>query len=342
MDQTGDAEPQTPTSEHGSAPTTPTQKSSNASTRSKQADNVEAHDFANPTLNIIRHFSRSTSTSSIASKEETPPPLPPRPQLGVLNSRPSTSHSTAHSIAPSRPQLLSKATTQLSYANSQARGSDSRDESLTAKPRNFLDVHLPSRGASDTEDSASVRSYAPTIDAAGEAESILGEVMESQEKSEQERALLRSLGHKLVDAEAQSIFPPDPWFEKAFDREFDNIDEMKTDGSNEGQAYVMCLQVASADVENRSCYAPVARETEAFPHPLECRQAHIQPAWRRSTHHQLHWRCTDSHILLPVHQRYPERFHCRRGALCRHVERPSESGGHNATSRERFPTSRTT
>lgn len=247
MDQTGAAEPPSPASDHGSAPTTPTQRSRDAALAAQKAQNVETHDFTNPTLGIIRNFSRSTSASSLASQEESPPPpLPPRPQLTVLNSRPSTSHSIAHSIAPTRPQLLSKPTTQLSYATFQTRGIDLKDESSTANPRSFLGTNRASHGASDTSDSASLRSYVPA-QAAGEAESILGEVMGHQEKSAHEQTLLRSLGHKFVDGEAQSMFPPDPWFEKAFSREFDEIDLLKPDMSNQGQIHPLCFQLTSAD-----------------------------------------------------------------------------------------------
>ncbi|CAN9092524.1 unnamed protein product [Alternaria alternata] len=231
MAETGNAEPQTPISEGPSSPTTPTQKSSNGSAKSMTGEPIEQQDFANPTLSIIRSFSRSTSTGSLASKEEAPPPLPPRPGLGLL-SRPSTSHSTA----PGRPQLLSKATTQLSVARTQAFAIDAKDESPTSsgpKPRDVLGANLGAHNLSDADDSASIRSYAPTIDAAGYQESILGEVMGQVEKSEQEKSLLRTLGHKFVDAEAQSMFPPDPYFEAAFHREFDDVDDMAMDGSNE-------------------------------------------------------------------------------------------------------------
>ncbi|KAF1839618.1 DUF254-domain-containing protein [Decorospora gaudefroyi] len=231
MDETGHAEPPTPASGGHSSPTTPTQKSSNASFRSKKGDQTEQHDFANPTLSIIRSFSRSASESSLGSREGNPPPLPPRPQLGLL-SRPGTSHSTA----PARPQLVSKATTQLSVANTQAFATDSKGDSPTStvsKSRNFLGVNLASRNVSDVDDSASVRSYAPTIEAGGYQESILGEIMGQEEKSEQEKSLLQTLGHRFVDAEAQSMFLPDPYFEAAFRREFDEVDQMAADGSNE-------------------------------------------------------------------------------------------------------------
>ncbi|KNG52619.1 vacuolar fusion protein mon1 [Stemphylium lycopersici] len=229
MDETGNAEPQTPASERDSSPTAPTQKSSNASTKGERVES--STDFANPTLSIIRNLSRKASTSSLASQQETPPPLPPRPGLGLL-----TRPSTAHSTAPSRPQLLSKATTQLSVANTQAFATEPRDASPTStapKQRNFAGGTLHSRNISHVDDGASIRSYAPTIEAGGYQESILGEVMGQAEKSEQEKSLLRTLGHKFVDGESQSLFPPDPDFEAAFCREFDEVEDMAMDASNQ-------------------------------------------------------------------------------------------------------------
>ncbi|KAF2018311.1 DUF254-domain-containing protein [Aaosphaeria arxii CBS 175.79] len=202
----------------------------------KKPDAVEQQDFVNPTLNIIQTLSRKTSTSALStrttlpSREGTPPPLPPRPMnLAFLDSRPSTSHS----VAPSRPQLVSKATTQLSYTNTQTHN-DLRDDSPSSgasRARNFFGLNVRST-ASDADDSASVKSYAPTTIevGGGDSESTLAGIMDDHEKS-----VLQSLGHKFSDQEAESLFPNDPNFESAFDREFDEIEGMASDGSNEEQ-----------------------------------------------------------------------------------------------------------
>ncbi|KAH7085675.1 vacuolar fusion protein mon1 [Paraphoma chrysanthemicola] len=234
MPEIGSAEPAGAASPARSAPSTPTAKSSNAS--SKTADRVEQHDFANPTLNIINSISRRASVSRVSSpsREGTPPPLPPRPQLGFLNSRPSTSHSIHKS--PSRPQLVSKATTQLSLSSGQAFGTDARDDQRPAtgtNQRSFLGVNVPSNNASDADDSASVMSLMPALEGGMETESILGEVMGQQEKTQTEKLLLRSLGHKFISTEAQSMFAPDPDFDAAFESELDEVEDMTADGSNE-------------------------------------------------------------------------------------------------------------
>lgn len=254
----------------------PTAKSTNATP--KKPDGTEQPEFTNPTLNIINSASRNTSVSGISSpsREGTPPPLPPRPQF--LSPRPSTSHSIHR--APSRPQLVAQATTQLSLSTGQAFGEAGEDLPTSTQP-SHPSVSLPSRSASDADDNASVRSFMPA-DAVGDGESILGEVMGSQEKSTTEKLLLRSLGHRFVEAEAQSIFPPDPWFESAFAHEFDEIEDMKADGSNEGQhqKHALYVGIACADVVNRSCHATLARQTQTFPYPIKCWKAHIQPTRR--------------------------------------------------------------
>jgi hypothetical protein len=169
-------------------------------------------------------------------------------------------------------------------SNGQAFGVEARDDSASSdaatKQRSSIGVNLPSHSASDADDGASVRSYMPAGDSTVEVESILGEVMGRDEKTETEKTLLRSLGHKFVESEAQSMFPPDAEFDAAFDREFDDIESMSADGSNEGLAYTMHLDIACADVVNRGCYAPMACQTEAFPHPVQCWQTHIQQTWR--------------------------------------------------------------
>ncbi|KAL1601741.1 Vacuolar fusion protein mon1 [Paraconiothyrium brasiliense] len=213
----------------------------------KTNDNVEQHDFANPTINIINSLSRKASTSGLSltsgvSREGTPPPLPPRPNLNLLDSasRPSTSHS----LTPSRPRLVSKATTQLSFADSANHKNESREPSSlhASKRRSYFGLNLgSSRNTSDGEDSASIASVVPAVDAGLDAESMLGEGTGDHEK-----ALLTSLGHHARDAE--SMFAPDPAFEQAFTKEFDEIEDMAQDGSNEGQRHIpmsMCAAFVS-------------------------------------------------------------------------------------------------
>ncbi|ORX98619.1 trafficking protein Mon1-domain-containing protein, partial [Clohesyomyces aquaticus] len=167
----------------------------------------------------------STSGISSVSREGTPPPLPPRPRnTSFLDSRPSTSHSSS----PSRPRLVSNATTQVSYADTKAYSDELVEESASSgasRRKNYLSL---GQHQSDVDDSGSVKSLAPTTGGGEYAESILGHVMGVPEKS-----LLASLGHRFSDKESESLFPADPAFEDAFEHEFDEVDEMKPDGANE-------------------------------------------------------------------------------------------------------------
>lgn len=195
----------------------------------QEDDHIVQQDFA------VRNVSRKPSTSglshtSAASREGTPPPLPPRPNLGLLESRPSTSHSAR----PNRPSLVSKPTTQLSFADSANHQNLSRPPSplRAPKPRSYFGLNLgSSKNTSDAEDSASIRSVLPAIDVALEAESMLAEGMGDHEKP-----LLSSLGHHGQDAE--SMLAPDPAFEQAFETEFDEVGDVAQDGSDEGQRHM--------------------------------------------------------------------------------------------------------
>ncbi|KAF1977054.1 DUF254-domain-containing protein [Bimuria novae-zelandiae CBS 107.79] len=212
------------------APSETSQSNAPSSPAAQKNDHVEQQDFANPTINIINSLSRQTSTSGLSlasavSREGTPPPLPPRPNLGLLDSRPPTSHS----VAPGRPRLVAHPTTQLSFADSANHQNESRSQSppRASKARSYFGLNIgSSRNTSDTEDIASIQSVIPVSDAGLDAESMLGEGMGDHEKP-----LLESLGHYPHDAE--SMFAPDPVFEKAFATEFDEIEEMAVDGSNE-------------------------------------------------------------------------------------------------------------
>lgn len=170
---------------------------------------------------------------------------------------------------------MSKATTQLSFTDTQTYSDDSKIESSSSnasRPRNFFSLNLARSRAASDEDAASVTSAIPP-DGGVDAESILGEVLDRRDDS-----LLRTLGSRFRSQESESVFSAEPDFDEAFRHEFDEIDEMASDGSNEG------LDPQSLDVDrrpmlmecNRISYAPVAHQVEALPHPFICRQAHLQ------------------------------------------------------------------
>lgn len=174
------------------------------------------------------------------SREGTPPPLPPRrPVLETPNRRPQTSsgsltlpRSSSRPRSGSRPPLQSKATTALSIAevHSQAHGSESTYPiTPTSRQISFGGFRLGhSRHGSDGEETASVMSYAPTMEAGADVESMLGDVLQDRHTPGWTPITPRR------DLEEGSLFPDDPDFDDAFEQEFDELDDITSDGLNEG------------------------------------------------------------------------------------------------------------
>ena len=118
------------------------------------------------------------------SSELTPPPLPPRPGLSD-RLQTSGAGSLRFSKQASRPQLQSQATTALSLADFHTQ-SHLEPTSLQSSPaggavsRNISFTHFgrfASNTNSDVDDSASLKSFAPTLDVKLDGESLLGDVV---------------------------------------------------------------------------------------------------------------------------------------------------------------------
>ena len=163
------------------------------------------------------------------------PPLPPRPR------NPELLHpgGTLKGSIRSRPKLQSTATTALSCTDvhTQSFHDESRDQ-ITAPTESTI-FGRTLRGAGSlrrfkgwtSDDSASVKSFAPTIEAGGEVESLLGEVLSDPEETP---------SWKFLGARAEE---PDPFdlitveqdaVLKGFEQEFDELDDVDTEGNNEG------------------------------------------------------------------------------------------------------------
>jgi vacuolar fusion protein MON1 len=166
------------------------------------------------------------------SREGTPPPLPPRPKpmvgkdttAGFLS--PSKAGTTQRGSSSS--QLQAKPTTALSVPEVQTlpHGSD-----LTSHTRNPSssgsggDATVPS---SELDESMSVRSLGPSPEVALEAESMLGDVLEK------DALAWTNLGSKTPDTkDMPQLFAEDLDFEEAFEHEFDELDDITSDGLNE-------------------------------------------------------------------------------------------------------------
>jgi hypothetical protein len=184
--------------------------------------------------------SKSVNQSTPGSREGTPPPLPPRPMLlQTPNQRPHTSaglgppRSSSRPRTANRPNLQSKATTALSLADihSQTHGGEEPHLSTpTSRQISFAGLRLGhSRRGSDEADTASIMSFAPTLEAGTEVESIMGDVLQDRNTPGRMPITPRK------DFSEGSLFPPDSDFEDTFEHEFDALDDITSDGLNEGK-----------------------------------------------------------------------------------------------------------
>lgn len=185
----------------------------------------------------------SVEVQDFGEEEEQRPPLPPRPS--AHRAPPSILHSpegNAKLQKPSRPQLQSTATTALSLTDIHTQSfQDSSRETFAAQAqpassggflKGFGSIRrLKGYNASEA-DSASVRSYAPTLEAGGDVESLLGEVLSGTP----ETPSWKQLG---LHAEGTDIFGTDDYEDDEntthFDDEFDEVGDLAADGANEGR-----------------------------------------------------------------------------------------------------------
>ncbi|KAI9795806.1 MAG: Vacuolar fusion protein mon1 [Piccolia ochrophora] len=172
-----------------------------------------------------------------------PPPLPPRPSESHLSSRaPSTPIGTLQGYSKNlRPQLRTQATTAVSLTDIHTQ---THQESLhetystsAAPPKGSPTPGKDGResksrwapSGSDTGDTASIKSYVPTLETSGDVESLLGEVLGSdacgmswlhaKDDGRSERPVIMSLEDQHLD--------------EHFLHEFDESEELNASGDNE-------------------------------------------------------------------------------------------------------------
>jgi vacuolar fusion protein MON1 len=166
-----------------------------------------------------------------SDSEGTPPPLPPRPKP-TLGKEISTSFLNPSQVrpvekSPTGTHLQAKATTALSLADAQTlphRSGPSTHIRQSSSSGSGAESNLP---ASDADESMSVLSGAGA-ETALDADSMLGEVLQ---KDSFPWAFTDSKTPKVK--ESSGIFPSEPEFEDAFEHEFDELDDITSDGLNE-------------------------------------------------------------------------------------------------------------
>jgi hypothetical protein len=211
----------------------------------KAKDTMKATDDQAAEGSKSQEESKTSNTSAPESREGTPPPLPPRPSLlQTPNQRPRTSagqltlpRSSSQQRSASRPPLQSQATTAVSLADVHSQshgGEESYPPTPTSRHIGFAGLRLgSSRRGSDGEDTASVMSFAPTLEAGLEVESMMGDVLQDRNTPGRMPITPRK------DFSEGSLFPLDPDFEDAFEHEFDELDDVTSDGLNEGELFRM-------------------------------------------------------------------------------------------------------
>lgn len=182
------------------------------------------------TSNSPEHGDVETSRESTTP----PPPLPPRPARA-----PSPTPSLRLSKRSMRPQLLSKATTALTLADANqtahAEGSlriPSTASHAVSRVHSISNFHRrASCSGSETEESASVRSYVPGQNGLGEDESLLGAFASPVRDDHHRKSTSKE--HFQDDQFFETIQEEDMQLEQLFKHEFDDLESLAQDGSNE-------------------------------------------------------------------------------------------------------------
>ena len=183
--------------------------------------------------------SAETNAQEVAmerSRELTPPPLPPRPDLAE---RPAAIRAGSLRLTkgPSRPQLQSKATTALSLADIHTQShlevgsapSSPASRVVSRKPSSTHIGRFVSNAASDADDSTSLKSFAPTLDARWDGESNLGDLV-GDEATPAWKALNAQIER---DSHFDAVLAEEDFLNVQMQHEFSSLDVVNVDGSNE-------------------------------------------------------------------------------------------------------------
>ena len=185
----------------------------------------------------------STASGTPSIKEERPPPLPPRPaNVNLLQESKYGPGASLHvPKRAARPQLQSSATTALSRTDIHTLSYQDGSRETTASSAQtgapstltgFGSIRRFKRlGSSDGGDSTSIKSYAPTLEAGGDVESLLGEVLGGSQQSPAWKLL--SVQDEAPDPFDYTVFE-DEELSASFYREFDEIHDAIAKDADEG------------------------------------------------------------------------------------------------------------
>lgn len=223
-----------------------------------------------------------TITQDPSAQQERRPPLPPRPtNLSLLQRSKNPETPKQKQGLTSRPQLLSTATTALSRTdiNTHSYQDGSRETfaaSAEATPQQktspaFGSIRkIKGFGGSDGDDTASIKSYSPTL-SRGDNESLLGNLFGSTQDVPAWK-LFSDQEPSEIHLHAESELSAD------FYREFDNIEAVAPNGENEGEL-CQCHGYRWLRV-SRAAHQSVEVQAKALSYPFVRWKANIQPSWR--------------------------------------------------------------
>ncbi|KAK4497320.1 hypothetical protein PRZ48_011770 [Zasmidium cellare] len=208
-----------------------TQPCGDSESQQKPQDHINNGQVSDQKQNDIEPHQNEDNTQLAQSQELTPPPLPPRPPL-------SQAGSLRLSKKPSRPQLLSTPTTALSLADVHTQSYNSEDGAGSPASRAVSRKHsfthfgrfVSNNNSSDGDDSASIKSYIPSLDARVENESILGDV--AGDDTNPAWTALNEDYEK--DDPFQTIFSPeDEALSDQIQHEFEDVESEQAEGTSE-------------------------------------------------------------------------------------------------------------
>jgi vacuolar fusion protein MON1 len=177
----------------------------------------------------------SANTEMEQSQELAPPPLPPRPGL---TERPQTSSAGSFRLSKrsSRPQLQSYATTAVSLADVQTQShldpaslQSSPASRAVSRKQSFTRLgRFASNANSDADDSASLKSYGPTLDAQLDGDIVIGALATAEASP-----AWRSLSSQVhTGNEVEPVLVEDDLLDAQMQHEFKDIDSIDEEGSN--------------------------------------------------------------------------------------------------------------
>lgn len=207
--------------------------------------------------------------------EYKPPPLPARPHDLAKPSQ--TDHpppSSLHLPKTSRPKLQSAATTAVSLTDihTQSYQDGSRETyAAQAKPtsssqllKKFGSIRPLKGNGSSVAETASVRSFAPTLEAGADVESLLGNVLGASQEIPNRTEL--SYQTENLDVFDSCLYEVNDEL-SSFAKEFDELAESSVDDGTEG----ILLSSKRRKPTNRSCRAAsefMESQEKAFSHSL--------------------------------------------------------------------------